>query len=199
MHNWDPLSFDGKTQGTCFRHQEGTWLLSLPPGAQLPSQDPGPSAITLCIIPNISRTFVIEKGIPSQRSLMGMGTETMVASLHQLARLSLVTGLFSLPDFSHYLVNSVPICQVPGSEILVHCPFLSSFGSYVCQMQDSPSSELETHRGLASVLKKAIRMPAVSFYPRTWHARKCSMCISMVPLLPPAPMADSTNQSTFAH
>lgn len=66
----------------------------------------------------------------------------MVASLHHLARLSLVTGLFSLPDLSRYLVNSVSICQAPGSVILLPYPFLSSSETEACRLQDSPSSEL---------------------------------------------------------
>ena len=63
---WDLLSFDSKAQGTCLRHQEGTLLLSLPPGGHPPNQtDPGPSAAILSVICSISRTFIIKEGISS--------------------------------------------------------------------------------------------------------------------------------------
>lgn len=114
-----------------------------------------------------------------------------------------VTGFFSLPDFSHYLVNSVSTCQAPRAVILLHCPFLSSFGTYVCQLSALPSSELRT-QALHFSLETWIPSPdevsgrqAVNFYPRIWNARKCSMCISVEPVvlpLPPAPMADITNK-----
>ena len=51
--------------------------------------------------------------------LDGAGTGAVMASLCQSAGLSLITGLFSLPNFSHCLVSSVPVCPGTRSAIFL--------------------------------------------------------------------------------
>lgn len=107
---------------------------------------------------------------------MGVRTESMTASLHQSARLTLVTGLFSLPDFPHYLVNSVPVCQpcLPGTQecnltSLSRVHFFPPLGLGSASSKDSPSPELGTqalHFSLETWIhspKESIKTQAVSW------------------------------------
>lgn len=100
---------------------------------------PGPSAARLSGIPSTSRTMVLKEAIPSQRSSMGVGPESMMTSLPLSVRASLVPRLFSLPDSTHFPVNSVPICQ----------PCLS--GSQECNLTSLSISFLPWDLGLPAL------------------------------------------------
>lgn len=73
MYYWDLLSFDGKAQGACLRYQKGTLLLSLPPGAHLPSQDPGPSAATYVSSPTSAEHLSSRKAFAVREAWWGWG------------------------------------------------------------------------------------------------------------------------------
>jgi len=98
----------------------------------------------------------------------------MMVSLCRSARLSLITGLFSLSNFSHCLVNSVPVCQpcLPGNQecnltSLCHVHFFPPLGLRSASSEELPLAERGTQASHFS-LETWIHCPKTALRFKLW-------------------------------